>query len=292
MKYKVLLVTVTYLPDMTMLQQCLDSIMKYNDIGDSLKIVVVDNSPIDKSIIPCLKNKYRHVEFIPAPENKGFGYSNNLGIEAFESDNILIFNNDTELIEPVFKRLIKFMEDNPTTGCIGIKQAYKYPSFFKRPESNISYLKMKWEIAKDKYNNKNYFIPGAFMFVRRSTFYEAGKFDENIFMYYEDPDLCNRILNTGYHINYIPQLMFYHKTGERHSFSEQMYKISLKSYIYYMKKFGYENFIKKDLKKNILFMRLKGILFYLFFKKKIANQLFKGSKIHKDFLQEYLNHKF
>lgn len=37
------------------------------------------------------------------------------------------------------------------------------------------------------------YIAGADLFVRRDAFCEAGKFDENIFMYYEEPDLIRRL---------------------------------------------------------------------------------------------------
>lgn len=288
MKYKLSIITVTYKPDHIVLTQCIDSILKYNDIGDLLQIIIVDNSPTNESIIPSFQKKYKNIVFIPAPENKGFGYSNNIGVKASNSDYILIFNNDTEIIEPIFSRLIRKLEKNPLIGCIGIKQAYGYPSFFKRPESKISYIKMKRDIANGKYNNHDYFIPGAFMFMKTSVFIEAGMFDENIFMYHEDPDLCKRILNKGYEIIYDSQISFFHKTGQRHSFSDKTYKISLESYIYYMEKYNYNHLIKPNLLKTIRFMKIKGLVFLLLFKKNIAFQLFKGASIHKSALDNYL----
>ena len=56
---------------------CLDSIYKYNDIGDKLEIIVVDNSPED-NIYNYIKSNYNDVRILKS-ENKGFGAGNNLG---------------------------------------------------------------------------------------------------------------------------------------------------------------------------------------------------------------------
>lgn len=96
MKYKVVLVTVTYKANLTEVAQCLKSIDFYNDIGSELKIVVVDNSPPTESIPIEFQKNFPDVSFVFAPENKGFGYSNNIGASLFDSDYLLFFNNDTE----------------------------------------------------------------------------------------------------------------------------------------------------------------------------------------------------
>lgn len=280
MKCKILIVTVTYRPNLKELSQCLDSIERYNDIGNELKVVVVDNSPKDESIPMDFQKTFPTVTFAFAPENKGFGYSNNIGASLFDSDYLLFFNNDTELVQPIFKKLLEEMNENSSIGCIGIKQAFGKPSFFRRPESKIPYCKMKLDIKNDRYNNCDYFIPGAFMLFRTSCFYKIGKFDEKIFMYYEEPDICNRVLAQGLEVIYNKHLLFNHKTGARHSFSKSTYQIMLNSYFYYMRKYKYEALVCSDMTNQIFMMMLKGVVLSFTLKFSIAIQLFKGAVLY------------
>lgn len=288
MKYKVVLVTVTYKANLTEVAQCLKSIDFYNDIGSELKIVVVDNSPPTESIPIEFQKNFPDVSFVFAPENKGFGYSNNIGASLFDSDYLLFFNNDTELVQPVFTKLIAEMEADSSVGCIGIKQECGNPSFFRRPEAFVPYWRMKKDIKNDRYNNREYFMPGAFMFFRTACFFEIGKFDENIFMYYEEPDICNRVQAYNYKVNYNKALTFNHKTGSRHSFSKQTYQVMLTSYFYYMKKYKYDTLVFRDLKSQILMMLFKGIILAFSFQFNVAIQLFRGAIIYLKALNDFL----
>lgn len=45
MKYELLVVTVTYKPEISDLIKFIDSYERYNDLGKSSKLVIVDNSP-------------------------------------------------------------------------------------------------------------------------------------------------------------------------------------------------------------------------------------------------------
>ncbi len=280
MKYKLLIVTVTYKPNVEELSQCIDSIIRMNDIGDEMKLVIVDNSPTENSIIKIFSEKYPMVYFLAAPENKGFGYSNNLGIKEFDSDFILVFNNDTELVEPVFRKIIKDFAKNSKLGCVGIKQAYGNPSFFKRHESSIGYFQMKWRIKNEQYDNKNFFIPGAFMFMSRKAFVDAGMFDENIFMYSEEIDLSNRMLMAGYDIQYRNDISFWHKTGLRHTFPLSTYEVQFKSYLYYMNKYGYDNMVLKNIREIIAMMILKSICFCIIGKTETSKKLIDATRFH------------
>ena len=49
------------------------------------------------------------------------------------------------------------------------------------------------------------FFSGACFLVRRDLFLRLGGFDENIFLFYEDDDLCRRIADGGLSLVYVPQ---------------------------------------------------------------------------------------
>ena len=51
------------------------------------------------------------------------------------------------------------------------------------------------------------------MLVRRTTFDEVGGFDEGYWMYWEDADLCRRLVNTGWEVHFEPTAVVQHATG-------------------------------------------------------------------------------
>lgn len=104
---KLSVVTVTYKPNIAELKLFIDSFYKYNDLKEDAKLIIVDNSPCnfwDSSIILL---QYPQITFIPNPSNPGFGASNNIGFEKYQSEYVLFINNDTEFLEPIFSNLIK-----------------------------------------------------------------------------------------------------------------------------------------------------------------------------------------
>jgi GT2 family glycosyltransferase len=57
------------------------------------------------------------------------------------------------------------------------------------------------------------FFSGACFLVRRELFLRLGGFDENIFLFYEDDDLCRRIADSGASLVYVPQAVVRHGRG-------------------------------------------------------------------------------
>ena len=57
------------------------------------------------------------------------------------------------------------------------------------------------------------FFSGACFLIRRDLFLRLGGFDENIFLFYEDDDLCRRIADAGSALIYVPQAVVRHGRG-------------------------------------------------------------------------------
>lgn len=230
-KYQLLIVTVTYKPNIEELSLFVMSLRKYNDLSDNAKLIIVDNSPDDSWDKEKWINNNLDIDLVSNPSNPGFGASNNLGFKQYDSDYVLFINNDVEFIEPVFKQLISLHEVNEQLGCIGIRQNGGAPSFFKKFDapSNITNL---------EFIDKYHFISGAFMFFKSSVFKKCGCFDENIFMFWEEYDMSVRLINKGYFTAYYPQCSFLHKTGNRKKVNKERWMVATKSYCYVCVKNG------------------------------------------------------
>lgn len=215
---KLSIVIVSYY-NIPLILECIESIYRFNDIGNSLEVIVSDNSP-DHSVAEYLKSNYSQVKCVANPNNGGFGYGNNRGAEVAEGDYLLFLNPDTVLVEPLFQFSIDKFEDNNDLAMFGVKL------ITKDGDSNISYMLMDgfgfydyykqskcWK--KEKFVSNKMFTSGADIFVRKDVFNQIGGFDENIFMYYEESDLLRRIILQFpmYYNSYFPDHRIIHLEG-------------------------------------------------------------------------------
>lgn len=202
--------------------------------GLSIEIFVVDNNSEDGSI-EFLKSRFPSVTYIANTVNVGFGKANNQAIKQAKGKYTLIINPDTLVSEDTFKVLFTHMESNPSCGAAGCKILNPDGTF--APESKrsvptiwssfskvtgLSTLFPSSKLFKEYYlnsigENEKAQVPvlsGSFMFWRTDLLKELGGFDERFFMYGEDIDLCYRVQNTKYHIDYVPETSIIHYKGE------------------------------------------------------------------------------
>ena len=264
------------------IKDCLNSIKKYNDIGSQLEVIVVEQSPKDY-IYNSLKDDFDWVKVI-RNRNIGFGGGNNVGVENSYGKYLLFLNPDTILVEPVFSFLIQKFDDDNNLGLAGVRL------IDSDGNNNLSYywndyLSFLLSGLFKIYNKKNIFIQdkmyimGADMFVRKSVFEEVGQFDENIFMYCEEKDLCSRIRRAGYSVCFFKDKRIIHLEGK--SQPANYVKISLaviKSDLYVTKKLG-EN-PKKEIRKGIRGCKLRRLMY-----KVTGNN--KAAKLETEVIREY-----
>ncbi len=203
--------------------------------GDfNLQIIVVDNNSQDGSV-EFLSSRYPEVSYIANDENLGFGKANNQAISIAEGEYILIINPDTLVSEDTFTVLVQHMKEHRDCGAAGCKILNPDGSF--APESKrsvptiwssftkvtgLSSLFPKSRFFSEYYldwldENEKANVPvlsGSFMFWRAELLKELEGFDERFFMYGEDIDLCYRIQDTEYHIDYVPATSIIHYKGE------------------------------------------------------------------------------
>ena len=202
------------------LRDCLESIEEFNDIGDALEVIVVDQSE-DASVLPEMTFEFANVTFL-RNENRGFGSGNNVGARYAHGNVLLFLNPDTILLEPIFAFALQRFEDDPRLGLFGCRlvsgDGDRNQSFFmKRPYGFFSI--MLWHIYDrfDRFNPDTMYITGADMFVSRNAFERVGGFDERMFMYYEETYLCARLMEQNYDIAYFPQKRIVHLEGKSSS---------------------------------------------------------------------------
>ncbi|HDR52671.1 MAG TPA: glycosyltransferase, partial [Mariniphaga anaerophila] len=215
------------------LEQCLHSVLKATKMVSS-EIFVIDNNSVDGSM-QLIKEKFPQVHLIENKDNVGFSKANNQAIRLAKGKYILLLNPDTVVEEDTFTKIVKFMDEHPDAGGLGVKMIDGKGNFL--PESKrglptpwVAFCKMfglsklfpkskKFGKYHLSYLDENEIhqvevLAGAFMLLRKETIDKVGLLDENFFMYGEDIDLSYRITQGGYKNYYFPETTIIHYKGE------------------------------------------------------------------------------
>lgn len=215
------------------LEQTLLSVQRAIE-GIETEVVVVDNNSTDGSV-DMVRDKFPWVTLIANEDNPGFSKANNQGIKASSGEYVLILNPDTVVEEDAFHKCLAFMDQYRDCGALGVrmvdgtgtflpesKRALPTPavSFFKIfgfaslfPRSKI-FGRYHLGYLNEFDTHEVDVLPGAYMFMRRSTLDDVGLLDEDYFMYGEDVDLSYRIQKGGYKVYYFPDVRIIHYKGE------------------------------------------------------------------------------
>jgi GT2 family glycosyltransferase len=166
------------------IDNCLKSLYEYNDIGDELEVIIVDNSPkdINNEMFSYIKETYKYpIKLIHNEKNGGYGQGNNIGIEAASGDIIAIMNPDIIHTESLFKQVISEFKNNNKLGMLGYKQlGGKEISFYIRQEFQKPIVTT---LLTKLYNKINYFskdrmyLSGAYFFTLKNNFKKIDLFD-------------------------------------------------------------------------------------------------------------------
>lgn len=209
-----------------LLRQCLKSI--YEQTQDiSFEVIVVDNASSDESR-QIVRSEFPAVQLIESSENLGFSRGNNLGVKLAKGTYCLFLNTDTILFENSIKALADFLDTHPEVGAVGPKilfedrcfqlSAGRLPNLFGEFLDKIVYfLARRWRLVicpmlERRHNATKTvgWLTGACFMVRHNAFLQVRGFDEKIFMYFEDKDLCKRINSSGWQIMYHPLTSIIH----------------------------------------------------------------------------------
>lgn len=256
-KRKISIIIVTY-NSQKLISDCISSVGNYLDVNsDLIDVFVVDNSAGEnaaemKKLVenhPLILNL--KISYIQNHSNLGYGQGNNVGIAASEGNIICIMNPDVRFGQSILKDVIQQFED-PKLALLSYKQIGGFNhSFYLKPEFKNFFTGILMKLANkiDFFSSKYFYISGAFLFIDREKFKEIGLFDENIFLYFEEPDISKRFLDKNYKIKYDNSKRFYHLVGDRVSWSEKSFSNQMHALKYYLLKF---NFNEKKVINNFL----------------------------------------
>ena len=260
-----------------LVSDCINSICKLTSFVD-YEIIVVDNNSED---ILELKNLDDKVHVLQLEKNIGFGRANNAGAKIANGKILFFLNPDTLLLNDAISILYHSICSNDKMGVCGgnLYDSNNNPIHsYDDISLSFSYLFKLMTIPPKMFRNINRqhnftnkqksvgYITGADIMIRKSIFDKLGGFSKDIFMYYEDIDLCYRVKKMGYKIISVPTAKIVHLEGQSaigDTDSEKAYRknmMSLKSQIIFLRNNHSKLYSKLLIRCSILSLRLRKFL--------------------------------
>lgn len=190
-------------------------------LKNNVEVIVVDNASTDGSV-EMIEKKHSWVQLIKSKINTGFSKGNNLAIKKTSFPLILLLNSDCFVEEDTLFKALKYFKEHPDCSVLGVKLVYEnnklQPSagFLPNPFNTILWI---FGIANSFHPaNKEFFerekkvgwVTGAFLMIKRKVWEKTGGFDEKIFMYMDEVDLCKKVERAGFKVFFTSSIQVTH----------------------------------------------------------------------------------
>ena len=260
------------------IDECVESLPKNSNI------IIIENSN-NIELKKTLEAKYSNINVI-VQENSGMGSANNKGIKLCKTDYAFVINPDVKFYKNTMHELIALSSKyNDYSILAPICDDEKYPNYKIKNKRIKNYYPDFLDVDS---------VDGYAMLINKNKFSDNIYFDEQIFLYLENDDLCLRKKKENHKIYVAKKAKIHHMGGKSHSpihekeiefsrnwhwmwskfyFNKKHYGYSMALLIVFpsiitsMIKFFYYFVTSNKLKKKIYIMRFLGLLNSIFGKK-------------------------
>jgi N-acetylglucosaminyl-diphospho-decaprenol L-rhamnosyltransferase len=274
MTHRDLTIIITTFKSEQKIRECLSS------IDPKINIILIENSS-SIEFKKDIESNFSNVTCELTNDNLGYGKANNIGLRKVKTKYALILNPDAILHSNTLSLFFKFTKMNEEFTILGPNQNEKLSTLDNDKKREIEFFET------DK-------IKGYAMFLNMEKLKSVGFYDENIFLYLEEIDLCKRVKDAKGKILICPNIIIFHYGAQsvndhysnqieltrnwhwmwslfyfnkkHHNYTYALIKIS-----YYIWKYSFEFFLSILLLKKQKFLlnkfRLYGIFSSIFGKK-------------------------
>lgn len=243
-----------------------NEISKYDILSN---IVVVDNNSKKEEYEKLFLLSGDKIAVIKADKNGGYSYGNNFGIKFLEerekTDYVIISNPDVSVSEDSIKKCVDYLKENENVAIVAPRMYYtngkaRRSAWKKRTplidianSTRTTQALLHYFFKLGEYSKKDYKesvlkvdnISGAFFVADFKKFKEIGFFDENVFLFYEEDIIGNKLKEKGYEICSLNDIEFMHYDSKTIGKFFNLFKkqdILFDSRIYYQKKYNKVSF--------------------------------------------------
>lgn len=180
---------------------------------EGVPAIVVDNASDDDSARVAEAHGARAIR---NAKNEGFGRAMNIGMRAAATEFALLVNPDLVLDDGAVAELLNAAACWPDAAIFAPR--------IVEPDGRVFFSNQS--LLADRLQNQKGarwtpegdcctpFLSGACWLVRREVILALGGFDENIFLFYEDDDLCRRVSDAGHALVHVHGAIARHERGQ------------------------------------------------------------------------------
>ena len=191
------------------------------DAPNLRQVIIVDNASGDGSAEDFKRvfaGAAERVHIVESERNLGFGGGNNLGARSAGSEYLFLLNSDAVANPGCIAALHDILKKHSDIGLVapsvrladtGDLQPGTH-GVFPTPRALLT----RQTTASRADDLEPDWISGVAFLARRAEFEALGGFDESLFMYYEDVDLCRRYRLRGLKVAREPKVTVVHKLGQ------------------------------------------------------------------------------
>lgn len=260
-----------------MYEEKLDIICKTLEKITNFKKIIIDNAG-DINIKKNIISKFTVDKYILNKKNIGFSAGYNQGLKLCETEYTLLLGPDCKISEEsiflLFSNLVKYKDSlivSPTSYDESGRLTYSGGPLPENGEKNLT-LRIDGDVCVES-------VLGACMFLKTSEFIENNLFfDENLFLYFSDDDLCRRIRLVNRSVIQIFDARCIHQHGNL-KVRNKLKKIFFREYYMTYDKFYYFFKINKHHDQVSSFRKKFLLLVFKFFIKILTLQISDALKI-------------
>ena len=208
-KIAIIIITYNRPTDMLALAMNIEKLSSQKELLE--EVIIVNNNSTEsydevKSFIQ--EHPSTPFKFIESKENLGVSKGRNFAIEQSRAPLLVLIDDDAEFQDTdVLQSINDAVIENPNAGILAMKILY-----FQNRQFQINCFPHKsFEKRKDLESFDTYYFAGCGNIIVKEAFDKAGPFPTDFFYGMEEYDLSYRVLEAGYSIKYIANIVLFHK---------------------------------------------------------------------------------
>jgi GT2 family glycosyltransferase len=183
----------------------------------ALQVILADSASRDGSLA-LVRSDYPEVEVIALPVNRGFTGAVNAGIARARGTWVALLNQDAEADPQWLEEFERVALAHPEAGAIACKirlldrrdHLHSTGDGYGRDGIGINHGVWQRDEGQFDVEHEVFGACGGAAAYRRTALDEVGRFDERLFMYYDDVDLAWRLQLAGWRAVFAPRAVAYH----------------------------------------------------------------------------------
>jgi GT2 family glycosyltransferase len=208
-KIAIIIITYNRPADMLALAMNIEKLSSKKELLEEV-IIVNNNSTESYDIVTSFiqENPSTPFKFIESKENLGVSRGRNFAIEQSKAPILVLIDDDAEFQDvDVLECINNSVNENPNAGILAMKILY-----FQNSQFQLNAFPHKsFEKRNHLQSFDTYYFAGCGNIIVKEAFDKAGPFPTDFFYGMEEYDLSYRVLDAGYTIKYIANIVLLHK---------------------------------------------------------------------------------